>query len=510
MSDENSSAGVRINKFLSSCGYESRRSAEQMIQEGRVTVNGSVVTELGIKILPADYVKVDGKLVKPKQLVSVLLNKPAGYVCTKEAQGGQATVYDLLPPNLAHLNYIGRLDGDSEGLLLLTNDGSLNQQLSHPSQAIEKEYWVTVDQPFDNAVLDQMLKGLRIPEGQAKVKYAKRLSARRASLVLEQGLKRQIREMFKCLGLRVTKLVRVRIGSLWGGDLEPGSWRYIEPNDLKLICKNPPKSDDMHEYKRPVKSGLQPIAPQRVGREKASNEFLAKGRAFVEEEKSQDADDKAPRLSWSRDKFAGEGEDRPRRSFDSDRPRRSFGEGGDRPRRSFDSDRPRRSFGEGGDRPRRSFDSDRPRRSFGEGGDRPRRSFDSDRPRRSFGEGEDRPRRSFGEGGDRPRRSFDSDRPRRSFGEGEDRPRRSFGEGEDRPRRSFGEGGDRPRRSFGEGGDRPRRSFGEGGDRPRRSFGEGGDRPRRSFGEGGDRPRGNFNGPRPGGFGSKPRGPKRW
>ncbi|WP_298084536.1 pseudouridine synthase [uncultured Akkermansia sp.] len=238
-SEEN--GGIRINKFLASCGIDSRRVADRLIGEGRVEVNGKVIDTPGMRVTEKDFVKVDGRHMTPMEEVVVLLNKPRGYVCSREAQGAIGTVYDLLPPRLRHLNYVGRLDADSEGLLIMTNKGELTQVLSHPAGGIEKEYWVTVDQNFDNSVLMQFLRGVRIPEGNAKAKYVCRASARRACIVLEQGLKRQVRQMFQCLGLRVRKLVRVRIGSLWGGDLEPGGWKFLDDADVALSLKNPPR-----------------------------------------------------------------------------------------------------------------------------------------------------------------------------------------------------------------------------------------------------------------------------
>ncbi|MEZ3489221.1 MAG: pseudouridine synthase, partial [Akkermansia muciniphila] len=238
-SEEN--GGIRINKFLASCGIDSRRVADRLIGEGRVEVNGKVIDTPGMRVTEKDFVKVDGRHMTPMEEVVVLLNKPRGYVCSREAQGAIGTVYDLLPPRLRHLNYVGRLDADSEGLLIMTNKGELTQVLSHPTGGIEKEYWVTVDQNFDNSVLMQFLRGVRIPEGNARAKYVCRASARRACIVLEQGLKRQVRQMFQCLGLRVRKLVRVRIGSLWGGDLEPGSWKFLDDADVALTLKNPPR-----------------------------------------------------------------------------------------------------------------------------------------------------------------------------------------------------------------------------------------------------------------------------
>ena len=252
---------VRLNKFLASCGYESRRAADRLIAEGRVEVNGKAVDTPGLRVLPTDFVKVDGRHATPKEEVVLLLNKPRGYVCSRDAQGAIGTVYDLLPVKYRYANYIGRLDADSEGLLIFSNNGTLSQSIGHPSGGIEKEYWVTLDQAFDSSVLLQLLKGVRIPEGQAKAKYVSRLSARRACVVLEQGLKRQVRQMFACLGLRVKKLVRVRIGSLWGGDLEPGHAMLMDEEQVALATTNPRRRKGLMGAKQVFK-------PRRTERDK--------------------------------------------------------------------------------------------------------------------------------------------------------------------------------------------------------------------------------------------------
>ncbi|MBQ1961176.1 MAG: rRNA pseudouridine synthase, partial [Akkermansia sp.] len=122
---------VRLNKFLASCGYESRRAADRLIAEGRVEVNGKVVDTPGLRVLPTDFVKVDGHRATPKEEVAILLNKPRGYVCSRDAQGAIGTVYDLLPPKYRYANYVGRLDADSEGLLIFTNNGTLGQSIGH-------------------------------------------------------------------------------------------------------------------------------------------------------------------------------------------------------------------------------------------------------------------------------------------------------------------------------------------------------------------------------------------
>ncbi len=451
---------VRLNKFLASCGYESRRAADRLIAEGRVEVNGKAVDTPGLRVLPTDFVKVDGHHATPKEEVVVLLNKPRGFVCSREAQGAVGTVYDLLPPKYRYTNYVGRLDADSEGLLIFTNNGTLGQSIGHPSGGIEKEYWVTLDQAFDNSVLIQLLKGVRIPEGQAKAKYVSRLSARRACVVLEQGLKRQVRQMFSCLGLRVKKLVRVRIGSLWGGDLEPGAAELMTPEQVQAAMVNPRRRKGLIGAQQAFgprrRDNAAPAAqedeedtyefnPADFETEEEALESATKfndGESFEPERDNQ----RRPFGRAPRDKrdFGGE-----RRSY-GDRERKPFGE-----RRSFGE---KREFGERRGNARQGFGE---RRSFGE-----KREFGERKPfgeRRNFGEkrefGE---RKSFGE-----RRNFGEKREfgeRKSFGE-----RRNFGEkrefGERRP---FGERRENARQGFGE-----RRSFGE-----KREFGE-----RNSFGE---------------------------
>ncbi|MBQ7022763.1 MAG: hypothetical protein IJN29_04235 [Akkermansia sp.] len=451
MTEENSSyppapeGSVRLNKFLAACGYESRRAADRLIAEGRVEVNGKAVDTPGLRVLPTDFVKVDGRHATPKEEVVLLLNKPRGYVCSRDAQGAIGTVYDLLPPKYRYANYVGRLDADSEGLIIFTNNGTLGQSIGHPSGGIEKEYWVTLDQAFDNSVLIQLLKGVRIPEGQAKAKYISRLSARRACVVLEQGLKRQVRQMFSCLGLRVKKLVRVRIGSLWGGDLEPGQATLMTAEQIAQATTNPRRRKGLIGAKQAFKPRPQ-MGHSAATQDDDDDNYVFNPDDFETEEEALETstkftageafeperdDTRRPFGRAPRNRREFTGNDRgPRRAFGNDRgERRSFS---DRERRSFGNDRgERRSFG---DRERRSFGNDRgERRSFG---DRERRSFSNDRgERRSFG---DRERRSFGNDrgerrsfGDRERRSFSNDRGERRSFSGE---RKSFNQ-----RPSFGE-----------------------------------------------------------------------
>ncbi len=463
---------VRLNKFLASCGYESRRAADRLITEGRVEVNGKTVDTPGLRVLPSDFVKVDGHHATPKEEVVLLLNKPRGFVCSRDAQGADATVYDLLPPKYRHTNYVGRLDADSEGLLLFTNNGSLNQSIGHPSGGIEKEYWVTLDQAFDNSVLIQLLKGVRIPEGQAKAKYISRLSARRAVVVLEQGLKRQIRQMFSCLGLRVTKLVRVRIGSLWGGDLQPGNTAILTPEQVELACTNPHRRKGLMGAKQVFKPRPAPAPADAQEQELDESNYEFDPADFETEEEAlesatafSDGEGLEPEREGGKRPFGRvpfvKRERKPFRSGDRDfggrKPFRSGDRdfGGRKPFRSGDRD-----FG--GRKPFRSGDRD-----FG--GRKPFRSDDRDfRERKPFRGGE----RDFG--GRKPFRSDDRDfRERNPFrsDERDSRERKPFrgGDRDSRERKPF-RGGDRDfggRKPFRSGGSR---DFGE---RPAFRSGEG-------------------------------------
>lgn len=233
--------GVRLNKYLASCGIGSRRACDDLIQTGRVEVNGSPCLNMGTRIGQGDHVRVDGKRVIPNDLTVIAFHKPRGFVCTREDELGRETIYDFLPPTLHSLHHVGRLDRDSEGLLILTNDGDLSQRLMHPSKSVEKEYLVTSNQAFENQHLDQFLEGIYTEGGKLKAKSIERLSSRRIKIVLDHGAKRQIRVMFEALGYQVTKLLRIRIGSLWLGDLEAGTYAFLNSKEVALLMQNPKK-----------------------------------------------------------------------------------------------------------------------------------------------------------------------------------------------------------------------------------------------------------------------------
>ena len=218
---------MRLQKFLSGAGVCSRRKGEQVIQQGRVRVNGTVVTELGSRVDPdTDRVAVDGRPVSLSDaLVYIALNKPKGYV-TSCSQPGDTTVMELVDVPV-RVYPVGRLDRDSTGLLILTNDGRLHHRLSHPSFDHEKAYRVTVSRPMPQEALKKMAGGLSIMGTRTRPAEITRISPRQFQIVLKEGKNRQIRRMVGKVGHQVTELVRIRMANIRLGDLPPGSWRYL-------------------------------------------------------------------------------------------------------------------------------------------------------------------------------------------------------------------------------------------------------------------------------------------
>lgn len=249
--------GTRINKYLASCGLGSRRACDALVQEGHVEINGQPCLNPGTRVGPEDHVKVDGRRVAPKQESVVVLNKPRGLVCTKADELRRGNIFDLLPDSMRHLQHVGRLDRESEGLLVLTNDGDLGHAMLHPSKKVEKEYLVTSNQPVTDEHVRTLLSGIYTDEGKLRADRVDRLSPRRLSIVLTTGHKRQIRVMLEKLGYRVQRLLRVRIGSLELGNLGTGKWAKLSPADIELLLKNPP-ARKASSPPRPTRSRARP------------------------------------------------------------------------------------------------------------------------------------------------------------------------------------------------------------------------------------------------------------
>ena len=226
---------IRLQKFLSAAGVCSRRKGEEYITAGRVAVNGRIVTELGTRIDPEmDLVQVDGKPVESSQPhLYIALHKPQGYV-TSCRHPGEKIVIDLV--DIPQRIYpIGRLDKDSTGLLLLTNDGRLHHRLSHPSFDHEKEYEVTTAQTITDGALRKLAEGLPLMGTKTRPAKVRRLSDQKFRIVLKEGRNRQIRRMVRKVGGQVDRLKRIRVGNVKLGRLAPGSWRYLTQAETQHV-----------------------------------------------------------------------------------------------------------------------------------------------------------------------------------------------------------------------------------------------------------------------------------
>lgn len=234
---------VRLQKYMADCGVASRRKSEEMIQRGWVQVNDVVVTQMGVTIDPAqDEVKVQGKTIALEKKKTIMLNKPKGYVCTFRKFPGEKSIA-LLVPEDTQWHSVGRLDKNTTGLLLLTNDGQLTQKITHPAKEIKKVYHVLVHGQPDKEQLETLKKGVTITneEGtyvtapaQARILGTKGQQTR-LKIVITEGKKRQVRHMCEAIDCRVLALKRVAIGNLHLGNLPEGQWRALTERDFKEI-----------------------------------------------------------------------------------------------------------------------------------------------------------------------------------------------------------------------------------------------------------------------------------
>ncbi len=223
-------------------GVASRRAAEEMIREGRVTVNGQVAT-IGMKADPdRDHIKVDGRLLlRPEPRAYLILNKPKGVLTTLEDPEGRPTIKELLKGVKFRVYPVGRLDFNSEGLLILTNDGDLAYRLIHPKFKVPKTYLVKVKGIVEEKKLDLLRRGIRLEEGVTAPAEIRRVFMPRTKnntwleITLHEGKKRQIRRMFEKIRHPVLKLKRIRIDGIRLGDLKPGQWRYLSPEEVKKL-----------------------------------------------------------------------------------------------------------------------------------------------------------------------------------------------------------------------------------------------------------------------------------
>jgi len=231
---------VRLQKYMALCGIASRRRSEIMIALGKVSINGEIVKQPYIMIDPlSDEVKVEGKRISEKlRKVYILLNKPRGVLTTLDDPFGRKTVVSLIDQNI-RVYPVGRLDFDTEGLLLLTNDGELTFKLTHPGKEVEKEYYTQVLGRLDLEKLKRLRAGVDIggyvtaPAIIEEIGFDGKLTTYK--MIIKEGKKRQIRRMFEAVGFTVKYLKRERIGNLRLGDLKPGQWRYLSPSELENL-----------------------------------------------------------------------------------------------------------------------------------------------------------------------------------------------------------------------------------------------------------------------------------
>lgn len=238
------SESMRLQKYLAECGVASRRAAEKLIAEGHVLVNGQTVTEMGVKVTDGDEVLVDGKAVsRAEKKQYVLLYKPGGVMTTLSDPEGRKTVRDLIPEIKERVYPVGRLDWDTEGLLLLTNDGELANGLTHPSREVEKVYYVRVKGDLPPQALGRLESGVTLDDGHrtspAKVELLPKEAGYVGQSVLRLGVheghNRLVRRMIEAVGSRVTYLRRERIGTLGLGHLKPGQWRHLSENEIAYL-----------------------------------------------------------------------------------------------------------------------------------------------------------------------------------------------------------------------------------------------------------------------------------
>jgi 23S rRNA pseudouridine2605 synthase len=219
---------TRINQYLAAASDLSRRSADTAIAEGRVTVNGQIAL-VGQSVGPGDTVTLDGRTLEAPATTTIALNKPVGCVCSRRQQGNTLTIYSLLPPEYQHLNSVGRLDKDSSGLILLTNDGYLAERLTHPSYGKSKRYELVVRPGLKPAEVKQLEAGIELEDGPSKLTVEQ---TNPLIVSLTEGRNRQIRRTFEAINHEVTKLHRLSFGPIELDDLKNGQLRLVTPEEL--------------------------------------------------------------------------------------------------------------------------------------------------------------------------------------------------------------------------------------------------------------------------------------
>ncbi len=232
----------RLQKVIAQAGLASRRKAEKMIVAGRVKINGVVVTELGTKVDPdKDIIEVDSQEISREKLIYIMLNKPRGYIATADDPQNRKIVFDLLKGVSERVHTVGRLDIDTEGLLLLTNDGSLTYALTHPSHEVGKVYLVSVKGKITRRALNDLARGVELEDGMTAPAQVELIKHKKDNslikIMIHEGRNRQVRRMMDVVGFPVLRLKRVQVGPLTLGNLRSGTYRHLTKTEINLLKK---------------------------------------------------------------------------------------------------------------------------------------------------------------------------------------------------------------------------------------------------------------------------------
>jgi 23S rRNA pseudouridine2605 synthase len=240
---ENEREGIRLQKYLANAGLASRRKCEEIIAEGRISINSTVVTEMGIRVQPGDIVAVDGKPISPvEQKVYIAFYKPPFVMTTATDPEGRKTVLDYFKDYSYRVFPVGRLDYETEGLLLMTNNGEWANHITHPSFNLDKEYLVKVNGVMEDSQIKALEKGVMLegkrtwPAGIVNVRRGGMIT--QLNVVIHEGRNRQVRRMLEAVGREVIYLERVRVGTVVIGDLKPGQWRNLTDDEVSSLSGN--------------------------------------------------------------------------------------------------------------------------------------------------------------------------------------------------------------------------------------------------------------------------------
>jgi len=225
---------MRLQKYLSSCGIASRRKSEELIKNGLIKVNDVIINQMGFIVTPFDKVEFNGKIIKPSNKIYIILNKPKNFVCSRIDLLKRPLIYDIVDDEQNSVFSVGRLDYESSGLIILTNDGDFANELSHPSKGVNKTYLVNSDKMIPDKLVKSFKEGLTINDIQYRAVDVHLLNKNQVKIVLHEGKKREIREVFKYFDVKIIKLERISIGNLNLGGLKINSGEFIYANLKEL------------------------------------------------------------------------------------------------------------------------------------------------------------------------------------------------------------------------------------------------------------------------------------